>query len=245
MEEVVEEATGLRDATLHDGEPTGKEGDHAIVQHLGGRHATERAVGEQTAKADREQEQRLEALDDREVHHDQAERNHDELAHAVGHAQKRLDLMPLDEGAITVEVAADPVTQLHRMLLRGKRLDLDLVDHPETITIRIGGAPTHERLREVRLRRTIRLLEVARDVGRGFLHHEAGDARVLRQILNLAERLLPSRYIRAGPIRTAVAGGEGRQRAHRHQRRHQKLLHLQLLLSRRSRHPRSSRTSRL
>ena len=193
LEEVVEEVARLDDAALHHRHAARKERDDAVMHHRWSRHAGQGAVGEQSAKANRQEEKRLEALHDREIQEDQADRNHDELADAIRKPAQHLDLVPLHERTRVVEVAADPVAVLVivAVAVRAKRL----------------------------LRRTVRLVEVTRQVRGRRLLQKAGNARVVAKTGRLVEGLLPWRLLAAGV-------GEGRKRARRESKSQKKFFHI-------------------
>ena len=137
------------------------------MHHRRRRHARERAVGEKPAEADREKQERLEALDDRKIEEDEADRDHDELAYSVGHAEQRLHLVSRDETADVVEVAAVPVEVL----------------------VPIAVAVCRERL----FLGALRLGEIARDERRRLLLQKGAQPRVRPHVRHFRERRLPGR----------------------------------------------------
>ena len=110
--EVMKEAAGLDDAAGHNGNAALEERDRTGVHHRGSRNACERAVGEKSAEADRQKKKRLKALDDGEVEHQKANRNHDELTDTVRHAEKHRHFMTCVERTLLIEVAAVPLAVL-------------------------------------------------------------------------------------------------------------------------------------
>ena len=189
-EEVVQESAGLDDAALHDGNAALQERYHAVVQHRGRGDAGERAVREESAEADRQQQKRLEALDDGEVEQDEADRDHDELPDAVGHSAEHLDRMALDEASAVVEVSAVPVEVLVPVSVAVGRQRLPL--------------------------RTRRLVEVARDERGRLLLEERAQAGVGPHVLDLGESRLPGgllgRNVRFRRLRAERA--EGYEKSH-------------------------------
>ena len=209
MEEVVEEAARLDDARRHRGDARRIEGDHARMQHLRRRHARQRAVREEAAEADREQQQGLEALDDGEVHHDQAERDHDELADAVRQAAEHLDLVALHKGALAVEVAADPLAVLVVVAVRRLVAALGIV---RVLADHVVG------------RHAVLLRVVAGDEGRRLLLQEARDAHVVLEVDDAVERRPP-----LGRGGRRLIRGRGREAADRDEQRHKEFLHCSFL----------------
>ena len=110
--EVMKEAAGLDDAAGHNGNAALKERDRTGVHHRGSRNACERTVGEKSAEADRQKKKRLKALDDGEVEHQNADRNHDELTDTVRHAEKHGYGVTLMERTLLIKVTAVPLAVL-------------------------------------------------------------------------------------------------------------------------------------
>ena len=166
------------------------------MHHGRGRHARQRTVREQTAEADRQQEERFEALDDREIDHHEAERDHDELAHAVGQASEHLHLVAPHERTGVVKVAADPLLVLVivavRRLVTAVGLVRVLAEHV------VHG---HAVLFGV----------VAGDVGGSHLACEAGDAGVAAKIPHLVKRFPPV----AGGLRRETKAGNSQNSQNR------------------------------
>ena len=218
LEEVVQEPAGLDDSAGHHRNARRQHRYHAVVHHRGSRHARERAVGEKSAEANREEQQRLKALHDRKVHHDEAERDHDKLADAVRHAEERLDFVTLDERAKVVEVAADPLARsvivAVRRLVAAVRVVRILASHRlrvDSIGLGVVAGDVGGRF----------LLHEAGDTGFGgkrFLLHEAGDTGFGGKVLHLGEHRLPR-----GDV---VRSGNGRKAASRNEHCHQNLFHV-------------------
>ena len=165
----MKEAAGLDNAAGHHGDSAFKKRDDSGMHHRGSRNSRKRAVREKSAETDRQEQKRFEALHDRQIHHDETERNHDELTDAVGHSEKRFHLVTGMESALLVEVAAVP---LHILVV---------------VAVAVGAQGL--------FRRAVGLVEVAGDVGGSFRLHKTGDTGVGGQILDPAERLFPRRFV--------------------------------------------------
>ena len=161
----MQKAARLNHAARHHGDSAREERNHAVVHHRRSGDSRQRAVRQQPAEANRQQEQRLETLHNRQIEENQANRNHNQLSHAIGHAAEHLHLMPLDERADVIEVTAVPLEILV----------------PVAVAVRAQGG----------LLGAFGLVEIPREVGGSRLAHETGDAGIARKVLHLRKRRLP------------------------------------------------------
>ena len=141
------------------------------MHHRRSRHAGKRAVGQQSAETDRQQQKRFESLDDGQIDHDQTKRDHNKLSKTIRHSEERLDLVTGMERALIVEVAAVPL--------------------PVLVVVAVAVGPLA--LRQIG---AIRLGEVAGDVGRRLRFKKTGNAGIGGEILDATERLFPRRFVR-------------------------------------------------
>ena len=140
------------------------------MHHRRCRHSGKRAVSQQSAETDRQKQKRFETLDDGQINHDQAKRDHNKLSKTIRHSKERLNLVTGVKRALIVKVAAMP---LHVLVV-------------------VAIAVCAQRL----LFGTIRLVEIAGNVSRRFRFEKTGNTSVGGEILDATKRLLPRRFVR-------------------------------------------------